>query len=511
MGRSTARSVDRVWAGDRQRPDRPTGRREHTTLSPAPKIAAPMKSRAVHNFSILIASELTGQAIAFGLGAYLARKLGAQGFGVWAYAASIVTYLLIVVDGGTEVWGQREVSAHPGRLRQLIVNVGIVRLTLVLLAIVVLLVVAAASPVDHRWALIFGIGSLLVFVAQTSWAHRGLESVGPATSNLVQRVLMAGLAFSFIHSPSQGAEVMLWQSLSDGAGALVLLLLLWPRLSIRSASERVPTPSAVLRAAWPLGASRILRGLPHAATMILLGANWPISEVAHFGVATRIALAVLVVSSVFSLVTFPALTRAHLAGGQSEQKATHAAVRLFALIFTPAIVGLVMVAHPFVVMAFSHQYVASVRPLQLLGVGFFMTGLTDNLRRLLHARHQQALDLRLVFLATTVGLGSASLLVPKHGALGAGWALILGEAALLGLILFAIRRAGLTLGLLQAFAFPACASILMAGAIGLLGSNSLAVSVLAGAAVYGSVMLFRRKPILADLSALELDPEPDQP
>ncbi len=72
--------------------------------------------RVLRNFSLQLGGELIGQAIAFVTAVYLARALDPHGFGVWVFASSVLLYFTIVIDGGTDTWGMREVAARPRRL-----------------------------------------------------------------------------------------------------------------------------------------------------------------------------------------------------------------------------------------------------------------------------------------------------------------------------------------------------------------------------------------------------------
>ena len=72
------------------------------------------------NFLALGGGEVAARVISFGATVYLARTLGAAGYGVIAVAMAIMLYLTYLTDCGVEVLGVREVAAAPTRIGKLV-------------------------------------------------------------------------------------------------------------------------------------------------------------------------------------------------------------------------------------------------------------------------------------------------------------------------------------------------------------------------------------------------------
>ena len=469
-----------------------------------PNTAAP-RGRALRNFGLLLTSEVAGQLIAFFLGAYLARALGVHGFGAWVWATAIIGYLVLSVDGGTETWGMREVSAHPERLRGSVVNVLALRGVFVALALVLLTLIAATAYPERRWALVCGGTSLAALALQSGWAHRGLEHASPAFASLLQRLCMLAAVLALVRAPAHAFEMTLIQGLTEIAAAVLLLALLAPRLRT---GERVSLRRMrdIARTAWPFGGARALRGLPFVLNAVILGYFWHDADVAHFGAAQRVAMLLLVLGTVFGTATFPAMARASVTGGETERRVIGATFRLLATVLTPLVVGGVLVATPLVALLFGPAYADAAAPLRVLFTAFFLTGVSDNLRRVLHARHHQRQDLRLVITATAGGLAATAVLTPWLGAMGAAYATLAGELLLIVMVVRALAASGPAPPLAAALAFPALAAAAMAAVVLLVRSYGLVASVGAGALVYLGVLWLARARLLDDLRQLELRP-----
>lgn len=472
--------------------------------------AAFAPSRILRNFVLILGGEFVGQIIAFIVGVYLARTLGVEGFGIFVFASSLVLYLVIFVDGGTETWGMREVGARPDRLRSAFASILTLRLWLGAASALVLVVIAWFAGPERQWALSAGVVAVIAFALQTNWAHRAMESAVPVLALVLQRLLLLALVVSLVHSAQGVPMAILLQGITELAAAVLLIVLLLPRL--RGAPLRLPLGSAaaLLRASWPFCASRALRGLPIAAMIASLSLFVGDTQTGYFGAAFRIAMLLLVASSAFGLATFPALSRAGSVGGEAELKAISAMTRLLAIVVMPVAVGGVVLAHPLVLFLFTPAYEPAVPLLQVLFVAMLLAALSDGLRRVLHVRHLQRQDLTYVACATALSLFSAAILVPAGGALGASAALVIGEAALVALALRAVYPGGgIWPALYKAFAAAAAVSGLIA-VCAVSGRVLLPFTAAASlvAFVYLAALWRLRDTIVSDLATLDIARQP---
>lgn len=444
---------------------------------------------------------MVGQGIAFGLAIYIARTVGAYGFGLWVFASTMIAYLSIVIDGGTETWGMRELGAHPERLRQALS--GVIRLRLILCGgtLVVVAIAALFIPLEQEIALLLGTLSLLAIVFNTNWAHRGLEHAAPALTTLIQRLLMAALVVAMVRTPADAVRVTLWQGLSEAIAAIILFLMLAPR--IKAAPAAVAAPHRRLFAeSWPLGVSRALRNLTTAGGAIVLGFSWSTEDVGYFGAALRIATVIVLISSIFNNAAFPALTRASNSKDENEQLSITAAARLLALMVTPVVVGGVVLSAPLIQELFSPGFAPAALSLAVLLCALWCMAQGDLMRRILAARHQQRLDLRLTAQATAVAMIATVVLTPLFGAPGAASAMLIGELALLILAKRALGQTGPRFSIISASAVPFAAALAMAAGVMLLDGHSVWVRLAAGAAIYVGLMWFMRRHVLDDLHNL---------
>ena len=82
------------------------------------------------NFLALGSGEVVSRVVAFGVTVYLARVLGAEGYGVIAFAAGVTLYLSKIPDFSIEVVGTKEIASDPGTVVQTASAVTCLRLVL---------------------------------------------------------------------------------------------------------------------------------------------------------------------------------------------------------------------------------------------------------------------------------------------------------------------------------------------------------------------------------------------
>ena len=89
-------------------------------------------------FAVLGLGEAVGRAVGFAGTVYVARRLGADAYGIVAVAAAVVLYFSHVADFSVEVLGARTIAADRGVIGKLVPALLGARLALAALCIVVL-------------------------------------------------------------------------------------------------------------------------------------------------------------------------------------------------------------------------------------------------------------------------------------------------------------------------------------------------------------------------------------
>jgi O-antigen/teichoic acid export membrane protein len=461
---------------------------------------------------VLFAGETTAQALGFVLTAYLARVLGPAGFGVWIFATAVITYLGMVVESGADTWGMREISASVSRVRGTLDAVIAFRLVVAAIAGALLVIAAhafVATP-DRRVALTFGLLSIVAMALQSHWVLRSLDANVPvAAASAAQRVTVMLLAVALVRAPADAPYVTLWQGSAELLTAAALLAVVAARAGAPFRHFSAPLARRVAMESWPIGVSRLLRGATYTITISTLARFWPDAVVGEYGVAYRIPMALLAISTIFGGAVAPAVARACATSRADAGIVGSATMRLLAVLLLPLAVGGIVLASQLVTWVFSARYLGAVPFYQLLLGTVVLASFSDLLRRVLHFSHHERDDLRCVAIAVTVGVVLSVLLIPAFGSRGAVTVALVVEVVLITLEAAAVRRAGISLAIVAPLMRPVVAAAVMAAAIFPLRSASLALSVPIGALVYFGVLTALGDRTLAELHVLDVPVRPE--
>jgi O-antigen/teichoic acid export membrane protein len=464
------------------------------------------RPRTTRHFTALFLGEGIAQVLSFAAATVLARVLEPSGYGMWTYAFTIVMYAVTLVEAGSDTWGIREISANRARLADVVGTVMSLRAVLAAIAIALLVAYAglAEPPGLRRWAILCGIGSIIAIMLQTHWALRAIDVIPPvAIAGPLQRGIFFAAIVIAVHDSTATPWVVLWQGVSEIIVSVYLLIALRRTAARPIHAAAWPAIAAAGRSTWPVGAARALRGIMYTLNVAVLARMWPNETVGQYGVATRLLMALLAISTLFGTAVAPGLARAAAESAGAAARALRASMRGASVMFLPIAVGGALVAPRLVSTLFGPRYAPAALPLRILLGTLVVAALVDVLRRGLHFMHRQHDDLRNMIACAVASVALTAALVPSFGTLGASTALALADLTLLALSVRSVGRAGMPLQLAPALAKPVLATLAMAAVLFPIRAWPLAITVPLGGAVFAAALVILRDTTLSGLKVLD--------
>ena len=430
--------------------------------------------RVVSNFLALGAGEVLSRLIAFSVGIYLARILGAEAYGIIALAVGMSLYLGKVADFGIETAGIKEVAGAPD---------DVVRLASVLmsarLALAAVLVVAAASLslvlLSEPERTVFALYSvtLLLVAAGTKWIHIGLEDAAPvALARVAGDTLILVLVFTFVH----GAGNLTAVPIAQLVGEFVVVLLLYLQLVTRRVHFRLRWN---LRAALPVFARsfpllvQLLLGLMlYNADLVFLRAYRDAASVGYYAAAYALISLVANIGMTYAFSLLPAMSRTD-ARSPDESALWSTALAQTVAVSLPVAAGILMVAPPIIHLGVGDGYAPSAAPLRVLAfsIPFFTIRYVPWAAMIARGRVQR-LTGAMVW-AVAVNLLLNIVFVPWWGTVGAALATVIAEFVCASLMLRETYREHLPLPPFSRLIRPLVAVAVMVGVLWLAGTTSL--------------------------------------
>lgn len=454
-----------------------------------PGSATAPRGSVVRNFLALGSGEALSRAVAFGAYVYLARALGAQGYGVISFAAGLNLYLAKLADFAIEAVGSKEVARAPETIPFLASAMLTARLglTLVLTGVSSALVLST-MPEPERTVLCLFFLTLLPIAASTKWVHMGLENALPVgVWRVVGELLMLALVVGLVRDMGDLWIVPLAILAGDSLAATALYLKLrrdgYP-FGLRWDPQ---TALPMFKKAAPLMGQIITGLLLYNMDLIFLRVMRDSETVGYYAAAYMLISFLANLGMTYAMTLLPALARQ---GERSpEERALYhtSQAQVFAVTL-PIAVGGTFVAPGIIALGFGADYEQSVLVLQILVWTIPPVVYRAVPWSALIVRGKQSLLLRATIFAVVANAVLNLVLIDRYGILGAAIATVVTEPIVGAFMLYYAARDDLSpVGFARLWR-PAAAAVGMAGALQLLGDANLFIQLPVGGLVYLALM-----------------------
>lgn len=414
-----------------------------------------MRSRQglLQNLGFLTAGQAFSQLLNLAVLVYLADALGPRDFGIVQVGVTVMAYALITAEWGLMSLGVRDIARlhEPQRARR---YAGELTTLLALQAVVVLALgwfLLPRLPFGRQdaWVLRFYLLAVLPQIFHFVWVATGLERMAwVAGTRILLSLLYAGLVLAIVPALT-GADAAMarrWVPLcylAAFAGSnLVLLVPLrswlqgWPRLCW-------PEP-AIWRRRWretaPIGAGLLVLRIILNVDLLLLGWLAAPEAAGRYAAASRIAFLLVVAIEVLWGALLPRLSRLAVT---SQAAFRHELNRLLGLVLAavlPLALGGALLGPGLMERLLDPRYGSSGPVLQVLSVSYALLAVGTYLGRALIAEDRQDEHFAPLLGAAALAVAASLWAIPRHGALGAAWAMLAAHALLAAWLLVLQRR-----------------------------------------------------------------------
>lgn len=441
-------------------------------------------------FAVLGLGDAVARILGFIATVYVARRLGADVYGVISVAMAIVLYCSHVADFSVEAIGAREIAHRRDAVAEIVPPLIAARLLLAL-ACVIVLSVAGLVFLPQPDGVVLAITSLTLFAtaSSTRFVFVGMEQPGAAAAARVTgELLFLVLVVLFARDAGDIAKVPLARLIGEGAAVIGLALLLRARgfgLAVRRAPG-VARP--ILAKASPLVAHAILGLVIYNSDLIFLRALRDAATAGMYAAAYTLVSFLLNVGVTYGNSLLPVLTR--LAPEPERQRALyHTSMTQALTVALPVAVGGAMLAGGLMQAVFGAKYLAATAALRILIWSIVAAYVRTVTTYTLIAHHQQAFVLRTTVWSAVINLVLNLLLIPRWGMPGAAAATLATEALRTLIGLGYGSRFGFGAGFLPRLWRPLVATAAMALLLWKVEMPNVFAAVAAGVVAYGVVLL----------------------
>jgi len=398
--------------------------------------------RLLSNTVVVVIGSVVQRLLTFATTMVLARGLGEELFGVYAFVVAYMMIFSFLVDLGFERVITRELARHPERTGELL-GTGLISRG-------ALSVLAAAAAVTVAW--------LLHLPALTRWCIF-LAALGmPLTVETFARAffqsrfqmhlayllsLPGGLLFlmlaALVLTSGRGLAWVFGAGLFSGVCSVTLIL--WvalPRMQVlwRLEWRRV---RELLREAWELGAVLLIWLIALRIDQLLLYWLRGPGELGQYAVAVKITEALNLIPEAIMVTVFPLLASTELSAPQRFQRIYQLTIRYLVLLVLPIALLVTVERAALIRLLFGPAYVSGSDALAILAWWMFFSYTGAVYVGLMIVRRQQRLVGVVSALALAANVALNLLWIPRWGATGAAAATLASSSFSFGLFCVAAQ------------------------------------------------------------------------
>lgn len=381
--------------------------------------------------------QATSRALALVLGIILARTLGPEGYGIYAYAFAIMSLLMVVAEAGVPTLLMREVAAAEGRgewgllrgaLRRGVQLVGVASVIIAVLGFVVLALFAdSMAPASFQTMAVM----LLVLPAAAlskTVAHglMGLHKVvmAQAQEMLLRPLLVIGLVgAAFFLSPGLRTPSI---AMAAQLAAVVTVLVIATFLLKRSMPAGARASAAEfrsrqwLKSALPftlIGGALVIN---NQTDVVMLGWFTTADEVGVYRVAVQVSMLVFFPLNVIQAVLAPRFARLYADNERIALRSIDTRSRYMVTLLTaPIFITIAIFSEQIVVPIFGADFHDSVIPIVILSVGFFANVTCGASGTMMQMIQKEKIVLMVLLVTSALNIAGNVLLIPAFGIVGA--------------------------------------------------------------------------------------------
>ncbi len=319
----------------------------------------------VRRFSALFVGEGFTRLIGFVIVLLLARRLGPFGFGVITLGLTLVGWVSLVVDSGTEILNVREVARRPDRFRHIAEHVLGLRLAMSLAATVLFaggVAIFARSSVTRETLILFAL-VLPATALNLRWMVLGVGgSRAIAAGQAISRVVVLVGVVLFVAGIADMKRVPVLEALAALVYALVILQLVGGGIwSLRPRIDLAEWKST-LRQSTPLMVNGVARSAVISFDVLVIDLALGPHDVGIYSVASKPAFFVTSAVGLFSLAFLSAFS----ATGHEEAAALHGRALRRAFGIGVVVAAGVSLSSLLIPVAFGQRYEAAIPILAVL-------------------------------------------------------------------------------------------------------------------------------------------------
>lgn len=316
---------------------------------------------------------------------YLVRTLGANSYGIIAFATATIAYFQILTDFGFNLTATRKISIHKKEIRiisRVYNTVMNLKFYLITLSGLILLILTNTFEIfkSNQIVLFYTFCSVITQALIPVWLFQGIQKMYYLTiSNFISRLLFTISVFLLIHKTQDYVLVPLLNSLSILLAGLFCTYIVFVKLKIEIIKIPLKELKSELKNNFDIFLSNLSISFYTIFTTILLGIFASNKEVAYFDGANKIIRILKNLYNPFAQAIFPYLSEKFETGKKIGLKIASKMLIYSSIIMLIICATIFLMADIIILTLFGAEFEKSVTILRVLALTPFFITISNNL------------------------------------------------------------------------------------------------------------------------------------
>ena len=388
--------------------------------------------KVARNTSILLISRILGYVLAFVYVIYIARYLGANGFGILSFAIAFTSIFIILADLGLNTLIVREIARNKESASKYLGNTIVMKIFLSILTVG--LVSSIINILGYNVETVQVVYLMVLYMVFTSFsqtfysifqAYEQMEyqAIGEILNNVLMFVGVLAviyyklniLSFGFIYATS--SLLVLCFNIFFCLRRFVL-----PKIEIKLGFWKV-----TLKEALPFGITGIFTTIYVSIDSVMLSLIQGNDVVGLYNASYKIIGLLSFLPAIINFAIFPAMSRFHISSPKTLQKIVWKYFELMIILAIPIVVGISILSPQIISLIYGKGYEGSVIALQVLIWTTLFVFANSAFVQLFQSTNRQITVTKIIGIGTVVNIILNIILIPKISLVGAGIATAFAE------------------------------------------------------------------------------------
>lgn len=399
------------------------------------------------NTMFLMISQVISYVLAFFYMIYIARYLGADGFGILSFALAFTGIFSILADLGLNTLTVREIARDKLLTGKYLINVVSMKIILSVFTFGMIAVIINSLGYPQETVNVVYFVALSVILTAFSGifysifqAHEKMEyqSIGQVINSVLMFIgVLIGITYEF---SVLGFAFIFF--ISSAISLMYILLVYFWKFPLSKIKVDIDFWKSTIKEALPFGLTSLSSMVYTYIDSVMLSLIQGNEVVGWYNAAYRLIIALLYVPVTVNIAIFPSMSKFHLSSQDSLRLINERYFKLMIIIGIPLGVAITILADNIIVLVFGYGYLQSIIALQILIWATVLTFVGASFVKLLEATNRQLIMTKISAIGVVVNILLNLILIPKFSYVGAGISTVITEIIIVGSIIKISYRIG---------------------------------------------------------------------